>query len=129
MHSRSRITCVSVLALGLLAGCITSRTARIPQPGSTLTRVAELPNPTNVPSFDRACAMRLREDVTGREYLLVRSDIRTERETLGSLTATVLASASGDYALIRKDPREQPEADLRVDCSTSRVIAVLAPGA
>ena len=92
-------------------------------------RVAELPDAAADGGFGRSCAMRLRDDESGREYLLVKSEIQTAENNVGGIAIKKLASAAGDYALIRAEPSADPAAELRVDCTTSRVVAVLAPGA
>lgn len=125
---RARISSPLLLALSLAACARTPRVAHAPQPGSPLQRVAELPESAS-PS-ERACAMRSRDAATGREYLIVRSETRTETTPAGAATATGLASAVGDYAPApgRGAAPGPPVAALRVDCTSSRVVARLAPG-
>ncbi len=120
-----------LLAVAAPACARPARGAPVPRPGTHLERVAELPAAPAAP-FGRACAMRLRDAATGREYLIVRSETRTTAAAgaAGASTAVALASAVGDYAPVSADgPPGPPVARLRVDCATSRVLSALAPGA
>ncbi|AHG92807.1 hypothetical protein J421_5272 (plasmid) [Gemmatirosa kalamazoonensis] len=106
-------------------------------PGTRLARVAELPTPPGVPvgpgtsGFDRACAMRLRDTVTGQEYLLMRSEITHDSRRSQGVTTGVLRSALGEYAptsasgTTGERARTEPAsaARVRADCTTSQVMA------
>jgi len=124
---------VASISLLLYTACAPrTPTAQMPQPGARLTRAAELPVGSPTPSggaaatFGQACAMRLLDQASGREFLLVHSDVRTSTSRQGDATETALASAVGDYALVSGDGRGGPPVPtLRVDCTTSRVVSLL----
>jgi hypothetical protein len=130
-----RTNALALLALPLsalrIAGCARpARTSPVPMSGAQLERVAELPaspggshGATPEASFAGACGMRLRDAGTGREYLLVRSQIGWDVARTDSTTTTRLTSAVGEYVPVATTGREQPSTSpLRVDCRTSRVL-------
>lgn len=91
-------------------------------PDATLARIAELPGADtgNISgSFSNACAMVLEEPKSGQQYLLIRSNTKTRATKKGSGTVTSLVSATGDYAAMPENP---PQAGLRVDCASSRIL-------
>lgn len=123
----------STLLLLALAAAACSRSSRPrgPQTGTQLERSAELPA---VPSsagapdaaFSRACAGRLRDPKTGREYLLLHSEIERRVTESDTLVSSALARAVGDYGPVPAEgSTAQASAQLRVDCRTSRVLSVL----
>jgi hypothetical protein len=123
---------LTAILLPVLAACGQSARPEALAPGTLLARVAELPAAPGVPpapgtpGFDRACATRLRDTATGREYLLMRSEITHDSRRSESVATAVLRSALGEYA-----PTGAPDASggrvsaerVRVDCTTSRVVA------
>lgn len=125
-----------LLCLLATTGCVrASRATLTPTVGARLERAAELPAQSatggmQAPAFARACAMRLRDARTGREYQIVRSEVQTTERQADSVTTTTLARAVADYDAVRADaPTGTPSARLRVDCITSRVLTVESPDA
>ena len=73
--------------------------------------------------------MHLRDGRTGREYLLMRSQIRREVARTDSTTTSTLADGVGEYALVRAASEgPSPAPQLRVDCPSSRVLPAERPG-
>ena len=124
MHSRDvlRLTSRSIFAGVVLACGRPARVASSPAVGARLERVAEQPGPSTS-TFDRACATRLRDSATGREYLLTRSEILHDTRHTDSVTTSVLRRAVGEYAPIVEGARGPDSARVRVDCTTSQVLA------
>lgn len=122
------IVVLAVAASGACAG--TSRPDPLAAPGAQLARVEELAPASGVGGaapFAGACAARLRDPATGREYLLVHSSMRTATAATGATSTTTLQAAIGDYALVDGLAKGAPVPRVQVDCPTSRVIAQLAP--
>lgn len=130
----ARLRSSAVLLLAFTStGCVPPRNIRqATSPASTVVRVAELPEAqtssgTQSDPFANACAMLVRDANSGQEYLLTRSEIRTTSERAGSTTSTSLVRATGEYAPVVAGDREGVPliARLRVDCTSSRVLAKL----
>ena len=113
----------TILLIFVSSGCVSARGIEpVLTTDPALTRIAELPGADSgneSASFSHACAMVLREPKSGQEYLLVRSNTQTAVAKTGNRTETSLVSATGDYAAMSENP---PQARLRVDCTSSRII-------
>jgi len=120
-----------LLALAVAACARPLQRTQAPRPGTQLERVEELPAApaeAGAPGagFAAACAMRLRDGGTGREYLLLRSEVRRTVAETDTLTTSTLASAVGDSGPVPEGGAAgRPAAQVRVDCTTSRVLSVL----
>jgi hypothetical protein len=125
-----------LLVLSVSACARPVQRAEGPRPGTPLERVEELPaTPTDAggaapgASFAQACAMRLRDPSSGRDYLLLRSNIRRTVAGTDTVTTSALASAVGDYGPMSAGRGAgRPATEIRVDCITSRVLAILDRG-
>jgi hypothetical protein len=97
-----------------------------PSAGARLARVEEPSVPPTADLASSACAMRLRDPKTGREYLVRHSTAQTEVAPHGAgpttSTTTRLLHAVGEYARVEPKGDTLSTRVVTVDCLSSRVV-------
>jgi len=98
-----------------------------PSAGAQLVRVADPSMPPSSDLASSACAMRLRDPRTGREYLVRHSTAQTEIAPHDAApttsTTTRLLHAVGEYARVEQKGDTLSTRVMTVDCLNSRVLA------
>ena len=98
-----------------------------PSAGKQLARVEDASVAPTSDIASNACAGRLRDPRTGREYMLRHSSVQTSvaQQQSGATTATTsrVMRAVGDYARVELKGDTLSTRVVAVDCLTSRVVA------
>jgi hypothetical protein len=121
------IAALATLLMSAARGARAQAAVSWPSPGTQLIRIDD---PSRAPALDvtsSACAPRLRDLRTGREYLLRRSRAQTEvaQHHAGATTSTTtrLLRAVGEYSRLELKGDTLSTRVVTVDCLTSRVVA------
>jgi len=97
-----------------------------PRAGTPLVRGEETSMSPTSDISSAACAPRLRDPRTGREYMLKHSSVRTtvaqHQSGATTHTTTRLLRAVGDYARLEAKGDTLSTRVVAVDCTTSRVV-------
>jgi hypothetical protein len=97
-----------------------------PRAGTLLVRVTEASVPPAPDITSAACAPRLRDRGTGREYMLRHSSVQTTvaQQQSGATTSTTTQAvrAVGDYARVERKGDTLSTRVVAVDCITARVV-------
>jgi hypothetical protein len=103
-----------------------------PSAGTQLIRVREASVPPTSDMATGACAMRLRDPGTGREYMVRHSTAQTAvaQHAAGATTSTstTLLHAAGEYARVEPKGDTLSTRIITVDCLSSRVIVARRAG-
>ena len=98
-----------------------------PSSGTHLARIEDASIPPTSDIASSACARRLRDPRTGREYMLRHSSAQTSvtqhQSGATTNTTTQLLRAVGDYARVELKGDTLSTRVVAVDCVTSRVVA------
>jgi hypothetical protein len=121
------IAASAVLLACTARGAHAQAAASWPSAGTRLVRIEEPSTPATPDAPSEACARRLRDPRTGREYLLRHSSAKRDvaRQEAGTTTTTTtrLLDAVGDYGRIELKGDTLSTRLVTVDCTTSRVVA------